>query len=304
MPDKQHHSKEPNGSSSHYNGKKGAEANTQPAPIKEPLETRMCKQASMFSDWHQIPLPIPNLTFDFEWKWPTVFDFLAPDEAAITGVADESDATERAMKIADSAFDKEHPYSEQDYDENESRLEGQLSSHDAMAKDAETNQCRTDGTEEVETNEPKIENAHFPHFRYLVLSALLVFGSVMLIWTIFSLISASDKMPILYKYPAAAGVFALLPLGIMFLLAECYAWLKDQYFRAVYLVALIALNFAVFIGWLLTLGPAYGDVPGNLDDLSVAAPFNWYILHITIQLAGEVLIGGLLKISLHIIDSK
>lgn len=184
------------------------------------------------------------------------------------------------------------------------RLQGQIDSYEREKADAIERRKDEPAFEEVQVKSPKLADALYDYASMVMQLVLLGGGISMMAVTLASLILQSDKLPFAYEYPFAVIAFAFLPLGMMVLIAQTYNGIKSEKHRTLYVWALFLINTAVVVSWLLTLGPAYAEIAVDLEDLGAEAPFDFFSLHITIQLFGEVVIGGLLKIGLHLMDCR
>ncbi len=253
-------------------------------------------------DLLNIPAPKANPEHDFSTEYPTDFSTPEVDDGFVEGIKNTSDADRRVKEKAESEFQGANPICQHNLDRKEDHLNSEIEGYAEEEKEAVKLRQEQLAFEEVATTEPKIDNAYFPFLMFWALATVLIGGGGMMCATIASFITQSDKIPIAYEHPYIAVLFAFLPLGAMIVIAQAYEWIGTERHRKTYLWSLCGLVAAVFAGWLITLGRAYAPSSVGIDDLAAAAPFNFFALHISIQLFGEVLMGGLLKISLHILD--
>jgi hypothetical protein len=253
-------------------------------------------------DLLNIPATKANPESDCSTEYLTDISTPEVDESFVESVKNSPDADRRVKEKAASEFQGANPICQDNLDRKEDHLNGEIKGYKEEEKEAVLRRQDEPAFEEVATTDPKKDNAYFPFLMFWALAAVLIGGVGMMSATIASFITQSDKIPIAYEHPYIAVLFAFLPLSTMIVIAQAYDWIGTERHRKFYLWSLCGLVAAVFIGWLVTLGPAYAQSSAGIDDLAAAAPFDFFALHISIQLCGEVLMGGLLKISLHILD--
>ncbi|MEP1574578.1 hypothetical protein [Roseibium album] len=230
-------------------------------------------------------------------KYPTSFSAPPVNHDFIRGVATHDDAEKLVTGKAETDHTSENPLDVDGRTERSVLLGNEIEANETEAKQAKEAQQGEPTFEEVAVKEAKYENANFS-FAYAIMNWLLVLAGIGVMGaTLSNFILESDKVPLAYDYPAIVYVFAFVPVTIMFILAQMWQWLTSDHGKKTYTLVLFILNLVICVGWIITFGPAYSGGDNSLD-LAAEPGFDFYPLHITLQLCAEILSGALIKIAL------
>jgi len=230
-------------------------------------------------------------------EYPTSFSAPPVNHDFIRGVATHDDAEKLVTGKAETDHTSENPLDADGRKERKTQLANEIKVNEEEAKRARDAQKRQPTFGEVVVKEAKYENAKF-YFAHALINWLLVCAGIGVMGaTLSNFILESDKVPLAYDYPAIVYVFAFVPVTIMFILAQMWQWIETDRDKRNYTLALFVLNLVVCAGWVLTVGPAYSGGDNSLD-LAAEPGFDFYPLHITLQLCAEILSGALIKIAL------
>lgn len=233
---------------------------------------------------------------------PETFDAPAIDKAFIEGITGKADASKIVGTHAKASFTANSPYSDDAFIREKMRLSIESKFNDWRMFGANISLLTNPNFEEVAVSEGKVKNAHYPWFRVGFDVAVLICGMGALCFTMASFLNGSDKLPWLYGQPVyLAGIFGFVPIGMMFILARAFDWIKNRALQGLYLFGLFATLLVVAYNWQDTFGLAYSTL-GDSDDIFQEAPIDYFAFNIRMQLIGEVLLGALLKIDLHVAD--
>ncbi len=256
-------------------------------------------------NWTQrlISLDDPQAVSEEEMKHRYPIEFTAPpvDQSFIKQVALHDDAEERVEEKAETAFDAANPIDRAGLETREDNLAAQIHANNQAANRAREEGDREPRFEEVAIRGSKYDHTEFFLKQMVILAFLIVSGVLVMGATLSNVILESDKVPLAYDYPAIVYLFAFIPVTMMFVIAQAWQWIRCERCKIAYTGALFILCLAVSAAWIATFGPAYSEAV-EFGDLSAPAGFDFYPLHITLQLCGEILLGALVKIALFRMD--
>ncbi|NKX63297.1 hypothetical protein HEP89_04235 [Labrenzia sp. 5N] len=246
-------------------------------------------------------LPLPISEEVMQTRYPIGFIVPPVDHDFIKGAAPYDDAGRQVEDKAEADFTSLNPVDVEGLESRKTSLISEIKINDRAAE-----QARQEGEQEPRYEEVAVKEAKYLHTKIFTLhqilhAILIAFGVIVMGATLSNVILGSDKVPLAYDYPAIVYLFAFVPVTIMVVIAQAWQWIKCERCKASYKGALFLLCLLVSAAWIATFGPAYSDAT-DLSDLSVDPGFDFYPLHITLQLCGEILLGALLKIALFRMD--
>lgn len=235
---------------------------------------------------------------NFLEKYPVTFIEPAADDAFVRNCLGAQNAEKLVQERAETDFDKHNPSTNDGLKERRVRLKEEISFHEKEKLKALKARGDEPAYEEVTVKNTKVEDQFLGRAFYASLLSLLAGGFFMLTSTIAVTITQSDKVPLAYEYPYIAVLFAFLPLGGMWLASITYAEIKTTPKKSGFVWSIYALTGILTLIWVATFQPAYAEPDFDFEDLSAAAGFDFFPLHITMQLLGELFLGGSIKVSL------
>lgn len=256
-------------------------------------------------NWTQalIALGLPQAVSDevMQNRYPIGFTAPPIDHDFIKGAASYDDAEQQVAEKAEADFTSLNPLDVEGLEARKTHLESKIKANEQEAERARREHEQEPSFEEVAVKEAKYDHAKNFLKQSIPLGILVGAGIAVMGATLSNVILESDKVPLAYDYPAIVYLFAFIPTTMMFVIAQAWQWFRCERCKAAYQGALFLLSMLIAAAWIATFGPAYSQT-ADLSDLSAVPGFDFYPLHITLQLCGEILLGALLKIALFRMD--
>jgi hypothetical protein len=271
----------------------------------KPPEVKAPHSSQTELNWTQalIALGLPQAISEevMQNKYPIGFTAPPVDHDFIKGAASYDDAEQQVAEKAEADFTSLNPLDIESLEVRKTHLASEIRANELEARRARQEHEQEPSFEEVAVKDAKYEHTKIFLKQSILLGTLVTAGIAVMGATLSNVILESDKVPLVYDYPAIVYLFAFIPVTMMFAIAQAWHWIRCERCKAVYMVGLFLFSILVSAAWIATFGPAYSQT-FNLSDLSAEPAFDFYPLHITLQLCGEILLGALLKIALFRMD--